>query len=138
MTTSCLRTVAVLDDDADLTASIVANLRRMNLRAFEFTNGQTLAIESRARAFDAYVLDWLLDDVTAITLIEDLRSQPSSARAPIFLLSGNLAVGGVPSDAALFDAIERHQLIYRAKPYSTVKLAKDLHDCLTGGDHEKR
>ena len=59
------------------------------------------------------------------------------ALTPIFLLSGNLAVGGVPSDVALSQAIERHQLFYRAKPYSMVKLAKDLHHCLTGDHHEK-
>jgi DNA-binding NtrC family response regulator len=133
LTMSCLRTVAILDDDADVTASIAAILRRMNLQAFEFTDAQVLAAEARAHAFDAYVLDWLLDDVTAITLIEELRSQASNVQAPIFLLSGNLAVSGVPSDAALSYAIERYQLIYRAKPYSTVKLAKDLHDRLTGG-----
>jgi DNA-binding NtrC family response regulator len=138
MSMTTLRTVAVLDDDADLTASLAAILRRMNLQAFEFTDAAALAAASRACAFDAYVLDWLLDDVTAITLIQDLRSQESSARAPIFLLSGNLAVGGVPSDAALFEAIERHQLFYRAKPYSAVRLAKDLHDCFPGGHHEKR
>lgn len=134
MTMETLRTVAVLDDDADVTASIAAMLRRMNLQAFEFTDAGVLAAEARKRAFDAYVLDWLVDDVPAIALIEDLRGRPSSAHTPIFLLSGNLAVGGVPSDPDLLDAIERHQLLYRAKPYSIVKLAKDLHESLNGGD----
>ena len=109
MSLSSLQTVAVLDDDADVTASIAAILRRMNLHAIEFTDAQALAAASRVRAFDAYVLDWLLDDMRAITLIDDLRSQASGARAPMFLLSGNLAVGGVPSDMALSEAIERYQ-----------------------------
>lgn len=128
-----LRTVAVLDDDSDVTASIAAVLRRLHLSAVEFNDPAMLAAESRRRAFDAYVLDWLMDEVTALALIEDLRGRESSARSPIFLLSGNLALGGVPSDPALLDAIARHRLIYRAKPYSTLKLAKDLHESLNGG-----
>lgn len=125
--------VAVLDDDEDVVASIAVVLRRQGISVEEFTSAAELGDAARDRGFDAYVLDWLLGDATALDLIAILRADQLARAAPIFLLSGNLAVGGVPSDAALACAIERHGLFYRAKPYSTLKLASDLHVALDGG-----
>ena len=127
------KTVAVLDDDADVTASIAAMLRRFDLCAVEFTDPAALAAHDGEGSFDAFVLDWLLGDTTALALIQAIRARAANADAPIFLLSGNLAVGGIPSDPELLSAIEHHHLVYRAKPYSTIKLAQDLRHSLTGG-----
>jgi DNA-binding response OmpR family regulator len=125
--------VAVLDDDQDVVVSIAAVLRRQGIRAEEFTSAAELGVAVRDRGFDAYVLDWLLGDATALDLIAILRASKIARDAPIILLSGNLAVGGVPSDEALASAIDRYGLFYRAKPYSALKLARDLHVALDGG-----
>lgn len=118
--------VAALDDDPAAVASVTAILNKSGFEVFSFTDALQLERASRAAPFAAYVLDWYLGNTTAAALIEGLRRSPMSAHAPIFLLSGNLAVGGVPTDEALARTIDRYRVQYRAKPYSGVKLAADL------------
>lgn len=118
--------VAVLDDDPDAVASITAILNQRGLLAASFTGAEELARAFERERFSAYVLDWLLGDSTAESLIATLRSSSAAGEVPIFLLSGNLAVGGVPSDPELAAAIRQYRLEYRAKPYSMMKLAQDL------------
>lgn len=118
--------VAALDDDPAAVASVTAILNQSGFQVFPFTDALQLERASHAAPFAAYVLDWYLGSTTAAPLIEGLRRSPGSARAPIFVLSGNLAVGGVPMDEALARIIDRHRVQYRAKPYSGVKLAADL------------
>jgi len=65
-------------------------------------------------------------NTTAAALIEGLRERPVSAHVPISVLSGNPAIGDVPTDETLARTIVRHRVHYRAKPYSGVKLAADL------------
>lgn len=122
--------IAVLDDDNDVVTSIAVVLRKQGFVAEEFTTTAELETAVRDQGFDAYVLDWLLSDRTALELIATLRA--AAPAAPVFLLSGNLAVAGIPSDPTLACAIKRYGLSYRAKPYSTLKLAKDLHAALNG------
>lgn len=124
--------VAVLDDDEDVVASIVAVLKQKGVEAAPFTSAESLEAATCQQTFSAFVLDWLLDDTTAGSLISKLRANPDMSAAPIFVLSGNLAVGGVPSDVELATAIRVYRLEYRAKPYSTVRLAKDLIAALGG------
>lgn len=122
--------VAVLDDDHDVAASVAAILTKQGLDASAFTSCDGLEAAVRTEIFAAFVLDWFLGDGTAAALIVRLRSDRTLAKAPIFLLSGNLSVGGVPTDPHLAAVIRRYQLRYRAKPYSSVRLAKDLSQAL--------
>lgn len=124
--------VAVLDDDEDVVAAIATVLRMQGLQAQEFTSVVEFEVARRGRSFDAYVLDWLLGDVTALEIVRSLRADPVSENVPIFLLSGNLAVGGVPTDPELAAAIVRHRLFYRAKPYSARQLARDVQTACEG------
>jgi len=125
--------VAVLDDDADVVAAIGEVLRLQGLEVQEFTEQAELSLVIRETFFDAYVLDWLLGDVTALDIVVQLRADPASASIPIFLLSGNLALGGVPTDPVLAAAIAEHRLFYRAKPFSTRQLARDICAAHDGG-----
>lgn len=126
--------VAVLDDDQDAAASIAAILTQQGLDAAPFTTSESLEAATRHEQFAAFVLDWLLGDTTAATLIVKLRADPALAKAPIFLLSGNLALGGVPSDPDLAAAIRQYQLAYRPKPYSSIRLARDIVQALEQPD----
>ena len=118
--------IATLDDDPAAVASVTAILNQSGFEVLPYTDAQQLERASRAEPFAAYVLDWYLGSTTAAALIETLRRGPASARAPIFVLSGNLAPGGVPTDKALACIIERYRVQYRAKPYSALKLAAEL------------
>lgn len=118
--------IAALDDDSAAVASVTAILTQSGFDVVPYTDATQLERASRAAPFAAFVLDWYLGSTTAAGLVEALRRSPASAGSPIFLLSGNLAVGGVPTDEALARIIHRHRVQYRAKPYSGVKLAADL------------
>lgn len=122
--------IAALDDDLAAVASVTAILTQSGFDVVPYTEATQLERASRTAPFAAYVLDWYLGSTTAAGLIDALRRSPASARAPIFLLSGNLAVGGMPTDEALARTIDRHRVQYRAKPYSGVKLAADLRQAL--------
>jgi len=118
--------VAALDDDPAAVASIMAILNQSGFEVYAFTDPGQLEDASGAAPFAAFVLDWYLGNTTAAALIAGLRERPVSAHVPIFVLSGNLAIGGVPTDETLARTIVRHRVHYRAKPYSGVKLAADL------------
>lgn len=118
--------VAILDDDIDTAASIAAVLGRSGLQAAAFSTAASLLQACDEHAFDAFVLDWLLEQGTTLGVIRTLRAQGASARAPIFLLSGSLAQGDHPSDVALAQAIDSHDLRYRVKPYAPRRLAQEI------------
>ncbi len=122
--------VAVLDDDRDTATSIADLLTRQGFLASAYSNAQSLETAAGRDGFVAFVLDWMLGEGTAAGLIVKLRADPALARAPIFLLSGNLAVSGVPHDPDLVSAIRDYQLHFRSKPYSSVLLAKELASAL--------
>ena len=126
MNSSPTAAVAVLDDDDDVASSLAGLLTAHGLPAVAYQSVNGLSAAIAQREFAAFVLDWFLGDTTASDLIVRLRSDLRLARAPIFLLSGNLAVGGVPQDPELIAAIRRHRLHFRAKPYSPARLAQDL------------
>ena len=119
-------TVAVLDDEIDAARPITAILNQQGLRAFFFTSQTALTASFVSQTYKAFVLDWYLGNGTAGPLIGSLRSNPIYRHVPIFILSGNLAVGGVPTDKAIARLIEHLGVQYRAKPYSGLKLAADL------------
>ena len=118
--------ILIADDHPLVIDGLTLSLGKRGIEVVPYTDATQLERASRTAPFAAYVLDWYLGSTTAAGLIEALRRSPASARSPIFVLSGNLAVGGVPTDEALARIINRHRVQYRAKPYSGVKLAADL------------
>jgi DNA-binding response OmpR family regulator len=130
MVRSRLSKVAVLDDDQDAASSVADLLSTQGLSAYAFTTAGSLVSAAKVESFSAFVVDWLLGDSNATGLIEELRGNPALADVPFFLLSGNLAVSGVPSDLELAQVIRLHNLHYRVKPYSLIALARELLEAL--------
>ncbi|MDM0116780.1 hypothetical protein QTI66_32100 [Variovorax sp. J22R133] len=109
----------------------VLGMRGLEVQGF-IGQGELAEAVSKTR-FDAYVLDWLLGDATALDVVIQLRGDPANHNTPIFLLSGNLALSGVPIDPVLAQTITAHRLFYRAKPYSMRLLARDILIAHEGG-----
>ena len=118
--------IAVLDDEDDAAASICQCLTLQRLHAFPFTDPGDLLLAIEKNTMDAFVLDWSLGDKTSCGLVQALRANPIVCSAPIFILTGTLAVGGRPVDPQLFEAIKTYRLQFRTKPLSCTKLALDL------------
>ena len=122
--------MAVLDDDTDAATSVAALLSRAGLCALAYTSGTALLQACEARQFDAFVLDWMLADGTAAGLIRALRERRQSVEAPIFVLSGSLAIGRSPADPELARMIISHRLRYRVKPFRPSRLAQEIRQAL--------
>lgn len=85
-----LARVAVLDDDAGYTRLFKNALTSLGFQVDAFTEPAPLLQAARASPYDAYVIDWLLDNrTTAEDLCRSLRSLDRSAL--LVLQSGQLA-----------------------------------------------
>jgi CheY-like chemotaxis protein len=102
--TSARARVAVLDDDAGYTRLFKAALTALGYAVDAYTEPGALLESARARAYDAYVIDWLLEHKhTAEDLCRSLRSLDASAL--LILQSGQLANDDVDENDLLRTAM---------------------------------
>jgi CheY-like chemotaxis protein len=96
--------VAVLDDDAGYTRIFKSALNALGYEVDAYTRPEPLLAAARAKAYDAYVIDWLLEDrATAEGLCRALRALDASAL--LILQSGQLAHGDVDENGLLRTAM---------------------------------
>jgi DNA-binding NtrC family response regulator len=116
--------VAVVDDDASIREAMVSVLEELGFAVEGFADAESAQAAQRQRVFDAFVVDWTLQRGTSEALLRGLVQ--CDARCTIFLLTGSLEVGGIPVDARLKTVLRMGQIEYRAKPYSAVRLAREI------------
>ena len=104
------RRFAILDDDFDVAQGLAVGLEELGFEATAFATGPQLEAALQFDSFDAYVIDWVLANGTAETLVARLRSH--SATCPIALLTGVLSLFLTPW--ALAQSAE-YQRILRSK-----------------------
>lgn len=87
-------TVAVVDDDkvADTADIICEYLNERGFHAIAYYSAGSFQAAVHQTAFDAFVVDWLLDGETAEASIKDIRAS-ENPQAPVFLLTGQLDAG---------------------------------------------
>ena len=107
------RTVAVLDDDEDLTRSICAHLDQDGYAAHPYFRTEDLPASADGPRFDAYVVDWLVGPSSTAGLVAALRAR--DARCPIVVLTAQV-VAGVVDESEIADAVARHGLVFAEKP----------------------
>jgi len=115
------RRVAVLDDDPDVTDSIVSNFQLLGYRAQPFYRTADL-LECKSR-FDCFVLDWVVGDKTVLELVRSLRS--ANATCLIVILTAQVASGAI-SETDIADAMKHYDLLFFEKPIRTSILAATL------------
>lgn len=113
LTTHSAPRVAVLDDDADVVASIKDYLASSGYEVGEFSTLRGLRGSLSEGPFDAYILDWLVGDVSVNDTVAHIRAKQPTA--PIAIVSGKVDEGVVSGDD-LLDATERLGLRYFTKP----------------------
>jgi ActR/RegA family two-component response regulator len=117
------RTVAVLDDDQDLTDSICAHLEASGYDARPFYRTADLLSSAAGQHYDGYIVDWIVGEKSTLRLIGSLRAQ--DAKCPIVVLTAQV-LSGVVDEAEIADAVKRYDLVFSEKPVRTSILAATL------------
>jgi hypothetical protein len=107
------RSVAVLDDDEDLTRSVCAHHDEDGYAARPFFRTEDLPAGPDGPRFDAYVIDWLVGPSSTVGLLAALRAR--DAHCPIVVLTAQV-VAGVVDESEIAAAVARHGLVFAEKP----------------------
>jgi hypothetical protein len=110
---STRKTVAVLDDDRDLTNSICAHFVAGGYEARPFYKTADLMGAGEAKRYDAFVIDWIVGESSTLKLIAELRAQ--SASCPIIVLTAQV-LSGMVDEEEIADAVRKHDLLFSEKP----------------------
>jgi ActR/RegA family two-component response regulator len=110
---SARKVIAVLDDDQDLTNSIVAHFEASGYDARPFYKTADLLSSAAAHRYNGYVVDWIIGESSVLKLIAALREQ--DARCPIVVLTAQV-LSGVVDEADIADAVKRYDLVFSEKP----------------------
>ena len=118
------KVIAVLDDDQDLTNSIVAHFEAGGgYDARPFYRTADLLASAAAQRYDGYVVDWIVGEKSVLKLIAALREQ--DAKCPIVVLTAQV-LSGVVDEADIADAVKRYDLVFSEKPVRTSILSATL------------
>jgi ActR/RegA family two-component response regulator len=107
------KVIAVLDDDQDLTNSIVAHFEASGYDARPFYKTADLLASAAAQRYDGYVVDWIVGETSVLKLIASLREQDS--KCPIVVLTAQV-LSGVVDEQDIADAVKRYDLVFSEKP----------------------
>lgn len=80
--------VALLEDDTRAASALVEAFRPLGVVATPYADSASLRTAIAHRRFDAYVLDWLLADGTAASIVEEIRAH--RPHVPIVVVTGAL------------------------------------------------
>ena len=122
-TLTARKVVAVLDDDQDLTNSVCAHFEASGYDARPFFTIAELLSSLAVCSFDAYVVDWIIGETSALKLIAAVRAK--DANCPIVVLTAQVMTG-VVDEADIADAVKRFGLVFHEKPVRTSILTATL------------
>jgi ActR/RegA family two-component response regulator len=117
------KVIAVLDDDQDLTNSIVAHFETSGYDARPFYRTADLLASAAVQRYDGYVIDWIVGEKSVVKLIGALREQ--DPKCPIIVLTAQV-VSGIVDEADIADAVKRYDLVFSEKPVRTSILTATL------------
>ena len=109
-------TILVVEDEAVTQRLIQANLERAGHRVRCASTVQAAEAEVRELLPDLILLDWLLPDVTGLTLARRLRADPRTREVPIIMLTSR------ERECDKVTGLEVGADDYIAKPFSPLEL----------------
>ncbi len=115
--------IAILDDDPDEAAGIAEYFLGQNCEAHSFTDVATLIAHMKLRPFDAFVIDWVLDEGSALELVGMIRADDRDC--PIAILSGKVEAD-VSVESAVAEALSTYKLMFFQKPTRLALIASQL------------
>ncbi|MDP9095274.1 MAG: response regulator [Pseudomonadota bacterium] len=123
------RRIAVLDDDAGEAASMAQHFSDRGCEAQAFSDVEALVGHMKLRPFDAYVIDWVLDEGTAAELVAMIRSD--DRECPIAVLTGKMEQD-VRVESAVAEALSTYKLMFFQKPTRLPLISSQLLRALAG------
>ncbi len=89
-----MKTVLVVDDDADIRELITWKLGQAGYSTLDAADGEeglaaATAGDSEGRAPDLILVDWMMPKMSGIEVCRALRDNPATARIPLILLTAN-------------------------------------------------
>jgi ActR/RegA family two-component response regulator len=123
------RRIAVLDDDRGEALSLAEHFSDRGCEAEPFTDVEALVSHMRLRPFDAFVIDWVLDEGTAAELLAMIRSH--DAECPIAILTGKME-DDVRVETAVAEALSTYKLMFFQKPTRLPLISSQLLRALEG------
>ena len=123
------RRIAILDDDKTDAASLAEYFSGLGCEAQAFSDVETLVAHMRLRPFDAYVIDWVLDEGTAAELLAMIRSE--DPECPVAVLTGKME-DDVAVESAVAEALSTYRLMFFQKPTRLPLIASQLLRALAG------
>jgi ActR/RegA family two-component response regulator len=121
--------IAVLDDDADESASLAEHFTDRGCEVQSFTRAEDLVPSMKLRPFDAFVIDWMLAESTAAELVGMIRADDPDC--PIAVLTGKIR-SDVMVEPAVAEAISTYKLLFFEKPTRLPIISAQLLQALRG------
>ena len=118
--------VAVLDDSPDTAQSIADMLTAEGCKVTAHTAADALLADLALGLgrYDAYVLDWLLQNGTSEAVIAEIRRVEPQAR--IMLLTGEMGLDGKADSDEIANAQRQYKLLVCQKPITAAFLMSNL------------
>lgn len=128
--------IAILEDDPDVGAITKQWLEAADHRVMLFASCATLLSHPSLESFEAFLLDWVLPDMTGLEVLKLLKAQPQIV-APVLFATIRDAEADVVraldagADDYLIKPVRRHELLARIKA-----VTRRVNHAPIGGDEE--
>jgi len=112
--------ILVVDDTPDCLAVIGGMLEAYGLRVRRAEGGQEALDQIVAHAPDVVLLDVMMPDMSGLDVLERLRSNPTTARLPVILVTAN------SDDDQVMAGYQGGADYYVTKPFTTRQLVHGI------------
>lgn len=120
--------VAIVDDERGFADNLRDYLTECGFNAKSFYDSSSIERAAHEQEFDGFVIDWLLGDQTAESLIRQIRSSLKSS-TPIFLLTGEFTTGRA-DESEVARVIRQFDVVCQEKPARLPIIAAELSKAL--------
>ena len=84
------KTIAIIEDDKDILELIALHVQKAGFKPKKFTDGESFFRYLSTDMPDVLILDLMLPDMDGLEICKVLRSNPSTAKLPIIILTAKI------------------------------------------------